>query len=353
MISISGTIDHRQENAKLIDTLTQMRGGVSTAAMEKTLPIVEQIRELKKEKNVVVLAHYYMSPILQVPAEAGGVADFVGDSLGLSLAATKVEAENIVFCGVNFMAETAYILNPDKQVYTPSREAGCSLASSINAADVRKLKEQYPGVPVIAYINTYAETKAEVDICCTSRNALKVAESFDSDRLIFVPDVYMGRNLQEVFAKQSRKQLILWNGKCEVHEQFSENLYGMSEAYPEAEILLHWEVPDRSVQKLLSSRKGMVGSTTDILSYAGSSSAGQFILGSECDLGATLKGMYPQKEFITPCIICYYMKKVNIRNVLTTLLAIGSSADGNHRIEIDEDTRRRAYHPVKRMLDIQ
>ncbi|MGZ5283816.1 MAG: quinolinate synthase, partial [Bacteroidia bacterium] len=246
MLDLSPEFDTAQ-NQKFVNKLVEMRGGVSPAAIDKILPVIEKIRALKKQKNAVVLAHYYMSPVLQVSVADGGIADFVGDSLALSVAATKVEADNIIFCGVHFMAETAHIINPSKNVYIPANDAGCSLASSITGADVRKLKEQHPGVPVIAYINTYAETKAEVDICCTSRNALKIAKSFDSDKLIFLPDMFMGQNLQEAFRKETNKELILWNGKCEVHEQFTENIGEMSEVYPEAEMLLHWEVPGETV----------------------------------------------------------------------------------------------------------
>lgn len=341
------------ENNKLVGKLVEMRGGISLTSLDKILPVIEKIRELKKQKNAVVLAHYYMSPILQVSVEDGGIADFVGDSLALSVAATKVQADNIIFCGVHFMAETAHILNPSKNVYIPANDAGCSLASSITGADVRKLKAQYPGVPVIAYINTYAETKAEVDICCTSRNALKIAKSFESDKLIFLPDMFMGQNLQETFKKETNKELILWHGKCEVHEQFTENMTEMAEVYPEAEMLLHWEVPGSTVSKMLGEKKGLVGSTADIISYAGASDAKQFILGSECDLGATLKGMFPAKDFITPCVVCNYMKKVNIRNTLAALQAIGTKAEAEYKVVLDEEIRTRAYLPVKRMLELQ
>ena len=342
-----------EANRKLVEKLVAMRGGVSPSGIEKVLPVVEQIRELKKQHNAVVLSHYYMSPVLQVLEKDGGIADFVGDSLGLSVEATKVEADYIIFCGVKFMAETAHILNPSKKVLLPNHDAGCTLASSITGADVRNLRAQYPGVPVIAYINTYAETKAEVDICCTSRNALKIARSFDSDKLIFLPDMYMGQNLQEAFKGQTNKELILWNGKCEVHEQFTENISEMAEVYPEAEMLLHWEVPGTTVSKMLGAKNGLVGSTSDIISYAGSSAAKQFILGSECDLGATLKGIYPEKEFITPCVVCNFMKKINIRNTLDSLLSIGTQKEDNYIITLADEIREKAFLPVKRMLEIQ
>ena len=217
------------------------------------MTIFSEIRRLKKEKDAVILAHYYMPPELQVLEKDGGVADFIGDSLGLSVEATRVQAANIVFCGVSFMAETAKILNPKKQVLIPDKEAGCSLASSITAEDVRQLKIHYPKVPVIAYVNTFAETKAECDICCTSRNALAIAKSFDSDTLIFIPDVYMGQNLQSKIESETGKKMILWHGRCEVHEQVTTtSLSTMKMMYPDAEMLLHWEVPKETVEESLS-----------------------------------------------------------------------------------------------------
>ncbi len=313
--------------------------------------LYQEIQHLKKEKNAVILAHYYMPPELQLIADKGGVADFIGDSLGLSVEATKVKEQNIIFCGVRFMAETAKILSPEKNVFIPDNDAGCSLASSITAQDVKNLKQKYPGVPVIAYVNTYATTKAECDICCTSRNALNIARSFDSDTLIFIPDVHMGRNLQKKITAETGKKLILWNGVCEVHEQFSEmSMKAFKEIYPNAEFLLHWEVPQEAVSASLDERKGVLGSTNDILKYVGESKSKQFILASECDLGATLKGMYPNKEFITPCIKCPQMKKINLENLLQTLESIGTEKASKYEICLDADTIRRASVPIKRML---
>lgn len=314
--------------------------------------VFSRIRELKREKDAVVLAHYYMPPELQLTEQQGGIADFIGDSLGLSVEATKVKKKNIVFCGVRFMAETAKILNPDKAVLIPDKEAGCSLASSITAADVRALKSKYPGVPVIAYVNTYAETKAECDICCTSRNALSIAKSFDSDTLIFLPDVYMGQNLQQKIESETGKKLILWNGKCEVHEQFTgASMETLQQMNPEAEVLLHWEVPRETVATSLCETKGVLGSTNDILKYVGTSKAHKFILASECDLGATLKGMYPDREFITPCIKCPYMKKITLQNTLAALESINTPEEDIYSIVLPDDIMQKAYLPIRRMLD--
>ncbi len=314
--------------------------------------VFSAIRKLKKEREAVILAHYYMPPELQILEKDGGIADFIGDSLGLSIEATKVKAPNIIFCGVSFMAETAKILNPDKNVLIPDKKAGCSLASSITAADIRQLKARYPGVPVIGYVNTFAETKAECNICCTSRNAVAIAKSFESDTLIFVPDVYMGQNLQAKIERETGKKMILWHGACEVHEQFSNtSLATMKQMYPDAEMLLHWEVPKETVEESLQDHKGVLGSTNDILKYVGSSTSQKFILASECDLGATLRGMYPDRDFITPCFKCPYMKKINMANTIAALKSIGTGEQTKYEIGLPPEIIKRAYMPIKRMLE--
>lgn len=335
-----------------LTTLQVMRGMPwSGETLDTVVAMVEEIRQLKKEKNAVILSHYYMQPELQILSERGGVADFAGDSLGLSQAATRVDADHIVFCGVRFMAETAKILNPDKSVLLPSMLAGCSLASSITGADVIALKAQYPDAPVVAYINTYAETKAECDVCCTSRNALSIAKALPQKRLIFVPDKFMGRNLESRILQETGKEMILWNGSCEVHEKFTqESMNSISTRYPNAEILVHWEVPDDTVASSLRYGHGVVGSTNDIINYVGTSKAKQFILGSECDLGATLRGMYKNKEFVTPCVHCSYMKQISLENTLAALRAAGTDAAKEYAIELPADILRRARVPIDRML---
>ncbi|MCX6148112.1 MAG: quinolinate synthase NadA [Candidatus Kapabacteria bacterium] len=314
--------------------------------------IYRRINELKKDKDVVILSHYYMSPELQVSTELGGVADFIGDSLALSLAAKNTRAKNIVFCGVKFMAETAKILNPTRNVFISDMEAGCSLASSITGEDVRNLKAKYPGLPIIAYINTNAETKAECDICCTSRNAMSIARSFKEDRIIFIPDVYMGQNLSSRVKAETGKEFILWDGRCEVHEQFtSSSMESLKMIYPNAELLMHWEVPEESVNSAFADTKGVLGSTGDIISYVGKSDAKQFILASECDLGATLKGMYKDKEFITPCVKCPYMKKITLENTLALLESINTEDAMQYQIFLDDDIISKALVPIERMLE--
>ncbi len=330
----------------------QMTGGTSDEKLQTLLHQVEEIHELKLEKNATILAHYYMPPELQIETIDGGVADHTGDSLSLSVAGTKAQAANIVFCGVKFMAETAHILSDNKKVFLPNALAGCSLAESITGEDVKRMRLKHPGAPVIAYINTNAETKAECDIICTSRNAIKIANSFSSPELIFVPDKYMGQNLVHKFGKETNKKFILWDGSCIVHEQFLGNIKNMTMAEPEAEVLLHWEVPEQTVTSVLNTTKGIVGSTSDILRYVEESSAKKFILGSECDLGATLKGKFPNKQFISPCIYCSYMKEITISNTLETLQQIGTPMETEKLIIMDEELRRRAFIPLKRMIDL-
>lgn len=310
-----------------------------------------QIELLKKEKNAVILSHYYMSPEIQLLTHEDGVADFLGDSLGLSIEATKVEQQNIIFCGVNFMAETAKILNPNKNVYIPNKLAGCSLASSINKDDVLHLRRLYPSVPIIAYVNTYAETKAECDICCTSRNALSIVKSFNENTLIFLPDKFMGENLRSRILSETGKNIILWNGTCEVHEQFKSDSFTLLKAeHPNAKMLIHWEVPEQTVQKNISEKGGVLGSTNDIINYVSTSQDQTFILASECDLGSTLKRMFIDKKFITPCIKCVYMKMITLESILRTLQSIGTADDHSYEITLDSNIIRRASIPVRRML---
>lgn len=306
-----------------------------------------EINRLKQEKGVTILAHYYMPPELQELTKDGGIADYLGDSLGLSLEAKRAETPNILFCGVRFMAETALIVNPSKRVFMPAPSAGCSLASSINAEQLRELKAMFPGVPVMGYVNTYAETKTEMDICCTSRNAVAVAASLPGNKIIFVPDLYMGQNLQRVIGDACGKELILWKGTCEVHEQFKPQMMNVAE---DDEVLMHWEVPGETAAQTLKVGKGMVGSTGDILSYVRNSSASRFYLASECDLGVSLKKENPGKEFITPCVQCSYMKQNTLESVLDALKTIGSEKETAYEIILDSAIREKAAIPVHRML---
>jgi quinolinate synthase len=313
--------------------------------------ILDRIKQLKEEKDVVILSHYYMPKELQWEVRSGGFVDFVGDSLGLSVHASQTQARNILFCGVQFMAETALLVNPTKKVFMPDPTAGCSLASSISGADIRNLREQYPGVPIMGYINTYAETKAELDICCTSRNAIKIAASLPGSRIIFVPDMYMGQNLQVQVQKELGKHLILWNGSCEVHQQFRAFLPQIKNQ-EEVEMLFHWEVPGEVTNVMQKGKKGIVGSTGDILKYVSESSSNKFYLASECDLGVALQKENADKEFITPCLKCPHMKLNSLEGLLNALEAIGSDQEEKYGIYLDAELIEKASIPVKRMLAI-
>jgi quinolinate synthase len=316
------------------------------------LDIVERINTIKKEKSILILSHYYMEEDLQFSVEEGGFVDFVGDSLGLSLEASKAKADHIVFCGVRFMAETALLVNEAKRVFMLDISAGCSLASSITAAEIRKLKLSFPNVPIMGYINTYAETKTELDICCTSRNAIKVAASLDSDTILFVPDYYMGQNLQKVIHKELGKELILWKGACSLHEQFRDHLRTDFEIQDDTEFLFHWEVPADTINDVLHKRPGMIGSTKEILDYAKNSKSHTFYLASECDLGVKLKKENKDKVFITPCLNCNYMKQNSLAGLLEVLEAIGSSREIAYEVTIEEEIKVKAKVPVLRMLAV-
>jgi len=292
-----------------------------------------KINRLKKEKNAVILAHNYQRPEILF-----GVADFVADSFALSVEAKKTTADIIVFCGVQFMAETAKILNHSKKVLIPSLEAGCSLSESITGADVRMLKAQHPKVPVVCYVNTSAEVKAECDVCCTSANALKVIESLRGNEVIFLPDEYMAKNLQA----QTKKKLHSWEGRCVVHEIFTpEQIDAYKKQYPDAKVLSHLEC-DSSVIAL----SDLAGGTSDMYNYIKNSDAKQFMLVTECGMSDLLRSHFPAKQFITPCSICPYMKKIHLDNVLESL------EKEKFGVKIPEDIRVRAQKSLERMLQI-
>ena len=292
-----------------------------------------KINRLKKEKNAVILAHNYQRPEILF-----GVADFVADSFALSVEAKKTTADIIVFCGVQFMAETAKILNHSKKVLIPSLEAGCSLSESITGADVRMLKAQHPKVPVVCYVNTSAEVKAECDVCCTSANALKVIESLRGNEGIFLPDEYMAKNLQA----QTKKKLHSWEGRCVVHEIFTpEQIDAYKKQYPDAKVLSHLEC-DSSVIAL----SDLAGGTSDMYNYIKNSDAKQFMLVTECGMSDLLRSHFPAKQFITPCSICPYMKKIHLDNVLESL------EKEKFGVKIPEDIRVRAQKSLERMLQI-
>jgi quinolinate synthase len=295
--------------------------------------LIYEINRLKTERDAVILAHNY-----QVPEIFHGIADFTGDSLGLAREATRVEASSIVFCGVHFMAETAKILNPDKTVLIPDLEAGCSLSESITVEDVRLLRQRYRGVPIVTYVNTPAAIKAESDICCTSANALEVVESLRADRVIFLPDEYLARNVQ----RQTDVEIIAWKGRCIVHEQFTvEELRAYRRQFPGLVILAH---PECSPE--VCDEADFVGSTSGMIDYVGGSDAGRILMVTECSMSDNVQQAHPDKQLVKPCTLCPHMKRITLENTLESL------RQGRYEVDVPRDVRVRARGALERMLEI-
>jgi quinolinate synthase len=294
---------------------------------------VDAIIELKKRRNAVILAHNY-----QTPEIFHGVADIVGDSLALAREATRVEADVIVLAGVHFMAETAKLLNPSKTVLIPNTRAGCSLADSITPADVRLLRQTYPDVPIVTYVNTSAAVKAESDICCTSGNAKAVVESLRVERVIMLPDEYLAKNI----AAETDVKIIAWTGHCEVHERFSaEEVRQLRENHPGVVVLAHPECPPEVVAEA-----DFAGSTAAMSSYVATRRPPKVVLLTECSMSDNVATDYPGLEFIRPCNLCPHMKRItlgNIRHALETM---------QHEVTIEADIAARARLAVERMLAV-
>ena len=315
--------------------------------------IAYRINQLKKERNAIILGHNYMEPALY-----HSIPDIAGDSLELSRKAAETDKDIIVFCGVRFMAETAKILNPEKTVLLPAHKAGCSLAESITADDVRELKKKYPGVPIVTYINTYAEVKAESDICCTSGNAAKVVKSLNSEVVIFLPDEFLAKNVARETGKRivfpTRKprshtndrldyELIGWTGRCEVHEKFTvDDIENIRKQFPEVVILAHPECSPEVVEA-----SDFSGSTSAMLNYVEKIKAPQYLLLTECSMGDNIAAANPDKEMLRLCSVrCPHMKEITLEDALKSLQKI------QYLIEIPEEIRLRAFNPLHRMLEI-
>jgi quinolinate synthase len=296
-------------------------------------PYVAAIEEWKRRRNAVVLAHNY-----QTPEIFHGVADYVGDSLGLAQQGAKTGAEVIVLAGVHFMAETAKILSPEKTVLIPDPLAGCSLAASITAEDVRLLKSRYPGVPVVTYVNTSAAVKAESDICCTSANAVAIVESLGVPRVIFLPDEYLGRYV----ASQTAVEVILWKGHCEVHERFTgEELRAYRAQHPGIEILAHPECPPEVLAEA-----DFVGSTAAMIRHVGEAKPRRVVMVTECSMSDNVAVEHPDVEFVRPCQLCPHMKRITLAKILRSLETL------EHRVEVEPETGARARVAIERMLAV-
>ncbi len=308
-----------------------------------TLELKERIQELKKEKGAVILAHYYTT------SEVQDVADFLGDSLALSVKARDIDAPIILFAGVNFMAETAKVLSPKKRVLIPVPEAGCSLAESCEAADLARLKAQYPGHKVVSYVNTSVGVKALTDVCCTSTNALQVVESIAREQpIIFAPDRNLGSYIQKV---TGRDNMVIWDGACLVHEEFSlEKILDLKAQHPKAKIVVHPEC-----KASLVDIADYVGSTAGILDYCGASAAEEFIVVTESGILVEMEKRYPTKRFIPApttsrdggCNECHHMKLVTLENILSCL------ENESPEVTIDEETRRAAEQSILNMVAIK
>ena len=325
---------------------------VPDAELRIKAEIAEEIMQLKQDRNAVILAHNYMEPALFY-----SVPDFHGDSLELSRLAAETDKDVIVFCGVRFMAETAKILSPDKTVLLPAKKAGCSLAESITAEDVRNLKKQFPGVPVVTYVNTYADVKAETDICCTSSNAKAVVESLGTDRVIFLPDEYLARNTARQTGKEIifptrtprathdelNYQMIGWEGKCEVHERFTvEDIENARAQFPDVVVLAHPECPPDVVEA-----SDFSSSTSAMVEYVKESNAKQYLVLTECSMGDNIAAENPDKEMLRMCSIrCPHMNEITMEETRDALL------HNQYVIEVEEEIRKKAYQSVKRMTEV-
>ena len=300
-------------------------------------PLIAAINDLKKAKNAVILAHNYMTPEI-----FHGVGDYVGDSLGLAREAARCDADVIVQAGVHFMAETSKVLAPSKTVLIPDPMAGCSLASSITAADMRLIKQRYPGLPVVTYVNTTAEVKAETDVCCTSANAVQVVEwaaaEWGVDRVILLPDEFLARNV----ARQTSIGIIAWQGRCEVHERFTaQDILELRDSYPAAEILAHPECPAEVLEVC-----DFAGSTAAMSDYVISRKPKQVVLITECSMADNVACDAPDTEFVRPCNLCPHMKLITLQNIHDALLY------GRYEVTVDPAIAVRAAAAVQRMIDM-
>ena len=297
-------------------------------------PLIEKINKLKKEKNAVILAHSYMTPEIY-----HCVADIVGDSLKLAKESQKAKADVIIMCGVHFMAETAKILNPNKKVLIPDMSAGCSLAESITGEDVRLLKQKYPGVPVVSYVNTSADVKAETDICCTSSNAVEIVESLGVDKVIFLPDEYLGKNV----AAQTKVKIITFHGTCIVHERFTaEEIREYRKNYPGIVVLAHPECPPEVVAEA-----DYTGSTSKMSNYVRDKQPKKVLMVTECSMSDNVAIENPNVEMIKPCNLCPYMKKITLQGIYNSL------TNGTDEVKLTDAVMDKARLSIKKMIEVK
>jgi quinolinate synthase len=330
MPSLAWTPEVERETAHLYEKVKRV---IPPVEWPFHAPYVKAINDLKRERNAVILAHNYQTPEIY-----HCVADIVGDSLQLAKLAGSTSAEIIVQGGVHFMAETSKLLNPGKTVLIPDSKAGCSLAESITGADVRALRAKYPGVPVVAYVNTSAEVKAEVDICCTSSNAVRIVESLGVDRVIFLPDRYLAQNV----ATQTKVKIIAWTGACEVHERFTASeLQRYREEDPGIKIIAHPECPREVVEVA-----DFAGSTAAMIDYVKKNQPRRVLLVTECSMADNVAAETPNVEFVRPCNLCPHMKRITLPKILDSLVYM------REEVTIDPSLVTRARASVQRMIDM-
>lgn len=296
-------------------------------------PYIHEINKLKKEKNAVILAHNYQTPEIY-----HGVSDFAADSLALAIEASKTSADIIIMAGVHFMAETAKLMSPNKKVLLPDLKAGCSLSSSITGEDVRKLKKQYPGVPVVSYVNTSAEVKAETDVCCTSANAVKIVKSLGVKKVIFLPDNYLAKYV----ASQTDVEIISWKGICMVHDQFNDQeIHEIRKNNPEIKIIAHPECPPDVIKA-----SDFAGSTSGMIKYVKDNQPKKVMMVTECSMSDNIQVENPNVEFIRPCNLCPHMKKITLPKILNCL------KNETGEIVMDQETIIKAKTSVEKMAAI-
>lgn len=296
-------------------------------------PLIKAINTLKKERNAVILAHNYMTPEI-----FHCVGDFRGDSLQLAKEASRTPADVIVQAGVHFMAETSKLLSPDKTVLIPDMKAGCSLAESITAEDVRMLRDAYPGVPIVTYVNTSAAVKAECDITCTSSNAVKVVESLGAPRVLLIPDEYLAKYVQT----KTKVEIIAWKGHCEVHERFTaEELEAFRAADPATRIIAHPECPPDVIKA-----SDFTGSTAAMIDWVKTKRPKKVVLVTECSMSSNVAAEAPDVEFVRPCNLCPHMKRISLERIYESL------RDMKHEVTVDPDVAARARRAVERMVNL-
>ena len=296
-------------------------------------PFIHKINKLKKEKNAVILAHNYQTPEIY-----HGIADFSADSLALAVEASKTSADIIVMAGVHFMAETAKLMSPNKKVLLPDMKAGCSLSSSVTGKDVRLLKEKYPGVPVVSYVNTSADVKAETDVCCTSANAVKIVKSLGVKKVIFLPDDYLAKYV----ASQTDVEIISWKGICIVHDQFNEKeINNIRKNNPGIKIIAHPECPPEVIKA-----SDFAGSTSGMINYVKDNQPKKVMMVTECSMSDNIQVENPNVEFIRPCNMCPHMKKITLPKILDCL------EKESGEIIMDQKTINKARLSVEKMVAI-